>query len=286
MSHKQIVVLYHGGCTDGFGAAYAAWKKFGNDVEYIPVKHGEPVPEGLAGRHLIFVDFSYPLDLMKEILQTAGTLTVLDHHLGARETVEQMPKYVFDEKRSGATIAWNYFHPDIPVPLLLQYVEDGDLYTFKLPHARAILSYLNIQKFGFDEWDNLAHDLEKEEKRKVIIEKGKIHAEYLFLLVEHIAHKAVLVSFEGYECYLVTATDMFKSDVGHYLSNAKPPIGIVTNFRGNVLNVSLRSDPNVDVSVIAQKYGGNGHPQAAAFRLTWGDQLPWKVLKEHENPRH
>ena len=32
---KKIVVIYHDQCRDGFGAAYAAWKKFGDDASYI-----------------------------------------------------------------------------------------------------------------------------------------------------------------------------------------------------------------------------------------------------------
>src|SRR3990167_11323403 len=57
--HKEIAVLYHGGCPDGFGGAYAAWKKFGDTAEYIPVKYGNTPPEGLAGREVYIVDFCY-----------------------------------------------------------------------------------------------------------------------------------------------------------------------------------------------------------------------------------
>jgi nanoRNase/pAp phosphatase (c-di-AMP/oligoRNAs hydrolase) len=284
--HKEIAVLYHGGCPDGFGGAYAAWKKFGDSAEYIPVKHGQPVPEGLAGRKLYFVDFSYPQDSMHALVKTASSVTVLDHHLGAKETVESMPEYVFDEKRSGATIAWQYFHPDVPVPALLKHVEDGDLYLFKLPNTRAVISYVYVHPFTFAEWDRFVLELENSETRESLLEKGKIYAEHFALLVEQIANKATLVSFEGFECYMVTAADMFKSDVGNQLAKRKPPIGIIVNFREDSLNVSLRSDPSVDVSVIAKKYGGSGHPQASAFRLPWGNPLPWTVLNEHENPGH
>lgn len=286
MPHKDIAILYHGGCPDGFGGAYAAWKKFGDTAEYIPVKHGNPAPEGLAGRKIYFVDFSYPQGIMDEFAEKSAALTVLDHHLGAKEVVESMPEHVFDEKRSGATIAWSYFHPDTPVPTLLQYVQDADLYVFTLPDSRAIISYLYAHKFTFEEWDRLAEELENEKTRKQLIEKGKIYAEHFAILVEQIANKAVLVSFEGFECYIATAADMFKSDVGNLLARKKPPLGLIVNFHGDVLNVSLRSDPSVDVSAIAHKYGGSGHPQSAAFRLKWGDPLPWTVLKEHENPRH
>lgn len=284
--HKEIVVLYHGGCPDGFGGAYAAWKKFGDAADYIPVKHGKPAPENLGGKKLYFVDFCYTQEIMDILVPSAMHVTVLDHHLGNKDVVEKMPEYVFDDKRSGATIAWSYFHSDVPVPALLKYVEDGDLYLFKLPDSRAILSYAYAQLFHFDTWDTLAKKLENDTERSELIERGKVYAEHFAILVEQIANKATLVSFEGFECYLATAADMFASDVGNRLARLKPPIGIIVNFHGDIMNVSLRSDPSVDVSVIARKYGGNGHPQASAFRLKWGDQLPWTVLKEHEDPRH
>src|SRR3990167_9491025 len=44
---KNIVVIYHGKCPDGFSAAWIAWKKFGDDAEYIPGRHGEIPPEDL-----------------------------------------------------------------------------------------------------------------------------------------------------------------------------------------------------------------------------------------------
>ena len=31
------VVIYHADCTDGFGAAYSAWKQLGNRAEYLEV---------------------------------------------------------------------------------------------------------------------------------------------------------------------------------------------------------------------------------------------------------
>jgi len=284
--HTDVAIIYHGGCPDGFGGAYAAWKKFGDNAEYIPVKHGQEAPEGLEGRHLFFVDFSYVKSVMDDLIKTAASVTVLDHHQGVKEVVESMPTYVFDEKRSGATIAWSYFHPTVPVPALLKYVEDGDLYLFKLPDSRAVLSYVYAQPFHFDIWDTFVAKLEDNTERTALIERGKVYAEHFAILVEQISNKATLVSFEGYECFLATAADMFASDVGNRLAHLKPPIGIIVNLHGDIMNVSLRSKPSVDVSAIARKYGGNGHPQASAFRLTWGDPLPWTVLKKHENPRH
>ena len=283
MSKKENVILYHGGCPDGFGGAYAAWKKFGDTAEYIPLKHGRPAPEGLEGRHLFFIDFSYPQDIMSDIAKSASSIVVLDHHLGVKEVVESMPEHVFDEKHSGATLAWSYFHPGTAVPVLLTYVEDGDLYTFTLPDSRAVLAYAYAQRFAFEDWDRLVQEFENVNTREVLIEKGKIYAEHFAILIEQISNKAVPVLFEGFECFLVTAADMFASDVGNKLARLKSSIGIIVNLHGDTLNVSLRSTPNIDVSAIARKYGGNGHPQASGFKINWGDPLPWQVIDEHEN---
>lgn len=280
MSDKEIAVLYHGGCGDGFGAAYAAWKKFGDTAEYIPVQHGRPAPDHLEGKALYFVDFCYTRELMEPLVASAKSVTVLDHHLGNRDVVESMPEYVFDDARSGATIAWSYFHPGTAVPVLLQYVQDGDLYTHTLPDSRAMLAYMYAQPFHFEAWDELCAQLEDETTRTPLLEKGKIYAEHYAILIEQIAKKAVLVSFEGHECYVVTAASMFVSDVGNRLALEKPPLALLVNFHGDVLNVSMRSTAPFDVSMLARKYGGNGHPQASAFRLKWGDPLPWTVLED------
>lgn len=284
--HNDIAILYHGGCPDGFGGAYAAWKKFGDSADYIPVKHGQPPPEHMDGMELYLIDFCYPKAIMDELISKSKKVTVLDHHLGVKDVVEQMPEFVFDETRSGATIAWSYFHPDTPVPMFLQYVQDGDLYVFKLPDSRAMLAYMYAQPFHFESWDTLVTQLEDPRERARVLEIGKIYAEHFSILIEQVAKKAILVSFEGYEVYCASAAEMFTSDVGNHLAKIKPPFALVVSLHGDVLNVSLRSDDSIDISVIARKYGGNGHPHAAAFRLKWGDPLPWTVLDEHENPLH
>ncbi len=281
MSHQKIAVLYHGGCPDGFGSAYAAWKKFGDAAEYIPVKYGLPVPAGLAGRELYMIDFCYPKPLMNDILAEAKSLVVLDHHIGTKEIVESMPAHIFDANRSGATIAWSYFHPNTSVPLFLQYVTEADLYRFALPNSHSVIAYAYTHPFTFESWDALVTRIEKPKELEEIVSLGDIYSEYRSALIEQIANQAVLVSFEGYECYLASATNIFASDVGHFLVNKKPPMALVANVHGDVLNVSLRSDPSqVDVAAVARKYGGNGHPQAAAIRVKWSDPLPWKVIKE------
>ena len=84
----------------------------------------------------------------------------------------------------------------------------------------------------------------------------------------------------------VDAPRFFASDVGHTLARHKPPLGLVVRVKRDGIRVSLRGDGSVDVAAIARKYGGNGHPNSAAFIVPLGAPLPFHAIHHHENPRH
>ncbi|MDE2021855.1 MAG: hypothetical protein KGI71_02985 [Patescibacteria group bacterium] len=291
--NKGIAILYHGGCPDGFGGAYAAWKKFGDMADYIPLKHGKPAPENLDGRDLYFIDFCYPQSVMDELSKVAKSITVLDHHDGMRTTATKFPG-IFDTSHSGATIAWSYFHPNTHVPKLLQYVEDGDLYRFDLPNSRDVLAYVYTLTDSFasfdlqniEKWDRFLAELENPDEMGRIVETGGLFAQYHEHVVVHGVHHAEVVHFEGYECYLTGSSGEFVSDIGNRLARLKPPIAIIVSADAEGLRVSLRSDKSVNVAEIAQKYGGNGHPAAAGFEILYGSPIPWTPANKNENPRH
>ncbi|MEO6536545.1 MAG: hypothetical protein ABIT47_02540 [Candidatus Paceibacterota bacterium] len=282
MENPRTIVLYHGNCPDGFGGAYAAWKKFGDTAEYMPLHHNRPAPLEIKDSILYFIDFCYPKNVMDQFVAQNKDVTVLDHHEGLEEVVETMPHYVYDSNRSGATIAWSYFHPEIPVPQMFKYVEDGDLYRFVHPEGRAILAYVYAQPYTFPSWESLIARVESEEGRAAISNIGTTYLEYKTILMKQIAATAEPVRFEGYECMLASASRVFVSDVGHELYTAHPPIALVVNTRVDGLRVSMRGDGTVDLAKIAQKYGGNGHFSAAAFSLPWGTPIPWEVVKKEE----
>lgn len=284
--HQHIVVLYHGKCPDGFGAAYAAWKKFGDAAEYIPVKHGHPIPEKMEGREIFLLDFCYPKAEMDELNAIAESVTVLDHHEGIRDVATSFPG-IFDPSRSGSTIAWAYFHPDVPTPQLLAFLEDGDLYRYSMPETRDIFSYVQVAPHSFETWDKLVSTLENPATREQFFSKAHIYSEYFELLGTEAAAGAKLVSFEGHICYFANShpSTTMKSYVAHILYEKLPPIALLVTAHPEGFGVSIRSDGSVDVAKIAQKYGGNGHPGASGFFIPASGPLPWVEVEEHENPR-
>lgn len=286
MIDKPIVVLYHGKCPDGFAGAYAAWKKFGDGAAYLAVDHGDAPPEGLDGREVYLVDFCYETaEQMERLIKTTKRLVVLDHHESSRAFAESAPEHVYDVNRSGATIAWGYFHPEAPQPRLMTYLEDGDLYRYSLPETRDVFSYLLVLPFEFPLWDELALGLEDETKRADILKTAHAYTEFFEALARSSVERAKKVRFEGYEVYFVATHPniTMKSYVGHELYTKLPPFALIATAHPNGFGVSIRGDGSVDVAKIAGKFGGGGHQASAGFFIPNGAEMPWVEIPENEN---
>ncbi len=158
--------IYHGNCADGFGAAYAVWKRYGEEVEFYPGVYQQDPPD-VAGCDVIMVDFSYKRPVIEKMAEVANSILILDHHKSAEEDLRQWTSEgepqdytewnpapmedpvgdehvcaIFDMERSGAMIAWSFFHPFEPIPQLFKHIQDRDLWQFKLPGTREIQANL------------------------------------------------------------------------------------------------------------------------------------------------
>ena len=277
---KNIVVIYHGECADGFSAAWTAWKKFGDNADYIGAHHGDPISDGLTGKEIYILDFSFPVEIMKNMLEKNKKIIVIDHHKSAEESVKMAHEYVYEMDRSGAMLSWQYFFPELPVPWLLRYISDRDIWKLELPDTFAIGLMLDTFDKNFETWSKLAEELEDDNTRRKYIEQGKLIQKYEHQVIEDIisSNKEAVV-FEGYETYAVNAPHFFASQMGHTLYSEKPPLAIVWSWSKGSLAVSLRSDGSVDVSEIAKKYGGGGHKAAAGFRFYSNSEFPWGKVK-------
>lgn len=250
------LVLYHAECADGFGAAWAIWKRY-PEARFLAVKHGEPPPEQLAGERIVIVDFSYPRPILERLAKEAMSLLVLDHHITAEQALADLPYAYFDQQHSGAVLAWQWAH-DKPVPWLLQYIQDKDLWRWKLAGSREISAALASYPFEFSLWDSFNQpDLERE---------GRAILRYENELVAKVASQAILVRFEGATIPAVHSA-VLTSQIGEQLSAAHP-FCVIWHDRNGRRYYSMRSrDDGTDVGSIAASFGGGGHTHAAGFSI-------------------
>lgn len=249
-------MVYHGDCPDGFGAAFAAWKMHGDGADYMPVNHGDPAPE-IQGRHVLMADFSYDRETTLALQKAAAQLVVLDHHRSAEGEIGDLSFCVFDMDRSGAVMTWQHLHSE-PVPELLEYIQDRDLWRNQLPDTEEVSAALRARPFDFQEWDELDID-------KLRIE-GRALLAYQRRTVERIAAHASPVEILGVKVPAVNSP-ILQSELGDQLVKGHPFAAVWWQGAGDVVRWSLRSTPEgLDVSKVAARYGGGGHRTAAGFK--------------------
>ncbi len=275
----EIVVIYHGKCSDGFGGAWAAWKKFGDSATYIAAEDRDHYHVDLDGKEVYIIDYSYPKEVLLELEQKAKRLVVIDHHLSVGDNIKMLKEHVYDIDHSGAYLAWQYFFPNEPIPKLVDYIEDGDLYRFSLLDSRAVLAYVHVMPFDFIVFDKIASDLESTDGYTKILEQGTLLRTVHERQVEYFAKKAELVEFEGYTVYAVNANNRVASDLGSLLSEKHGPFALIFNYEKWGWKCSLRGDGTVDLSAIAKKYGGGGHYNASGFAFEV-DRHPLNFVKK------
>lgn len=277
---KKIAVLYHANCPDGFGGAWAAWKKFGSKAEYYPVRYNFPPPE-LKDKDVYTVDFCYnEPEFLEKLKKKNKSLTIIDHHPTAKDNVKISTKFILDLDHSGAVLAWKFFHKGSPVPLLLKHIEDMDLWRFRMKNTKVVVGLLDLVPMNFREWDNMIAEFEDEALRRKYLEKGKLLLQHQDSLMDKIIQKATqFVRFHGYKTYALN-TPVFDSELGARLYEKLPPMAIIWYENQDGIKVSLRSDGSVNVGKIAQKYGGGGHVGASGFRLPKGAKVPWTTIND------
>lgn len=288
------LVIYHANCPDGFTAAWVAARAL-DGAELFEGRYGDDPPYDLArGRDVYVVDFSYPREKLLALNDAARTspggavartpwmLRVLDHHRTAEADLQDLPFCTFDMDRSGAALAWDFFHPNERGrrPWIVDYVQDRDLWRFELPNSEEVSLWIRCAGYSLEAWDEMADRLLDD-----VLEEARGCKRYLDHYVDDALRNAYSVRFE----YQIPDPQGAPADL---LWTEEPAVAVNVSYTGisDVLNgalertgvrvavgwhitsdgdvfCSLRSVKGFDCSLIARHFGGGGHAQASGFRL-------------------
>lgn len=268
------LVLYHAHCPDGFGAALAAWLFFEGEGEYVGVSHGKvaslaDLPE-VAGRAVYILDFSFDVAIMSALDEQAAKLVVLDHHQSAADKIGQFQcrcgAVHFDMSQSGAMLAWRFFQPERPVPALIRYVQDRDLWTWAYPESASFLSALDLEPNEFPRWAEIAAF--DEAQVAAFCQRGTAMNEKFLHLCQDIARGAAPLVFNGQTGVMVNCPGAFSSEVGNMLSAECGSFAFLWSVsKDGKVKVGLRAVAGYNAIPLAEAMGGGGHPQACGFRM-------------------
>jgi len=278
--------IYHGGCDDGFAAAYVVKQFLGDEVEFYPGIYQQD-PPNVTSRDVLLVDFSYKLPVLTAMATSARSVLVLDHHKTAQEDMAGLPtasswrehlregyspsnlRAVFDMGRSGAGLAWDFFI-SAPRPEFINYIEDRDLWRKQLPFCDEFTIALRSYPQTFEAWDALFMPPLGETNLgtgvRTLIREGKTIQRYYRARVEELKGAAYMAVLGGDHCWIANAPYFAASEVADELADRGLTFGACYfELSDGRYAYSLRSRCAFDVSDIARKFGGGGHKKAAGF---------------------
>jgi hypothetical protein len=224
----------------------------------------------LDGRAVYILDFSFADDILRAIEERAAKLVMLDHHLSAAEKLSgfvcRCGVVHFDMNKSGARLAWEFFHPDKAVPDLVRFVEDRDIWVWQYPESAGFLAALDMESFEFERWQAIANFGSVE--LAAYIDRGRAMDEKFTSLSQTIAEQAQPLVFNGVAGLMVNAPGTFHSLVGDILCAKSGTFALMwTVDKNGVVKCGLRSRSGFSCIALADSMGGGGHAQACGFKL-------------------
>ncbi len=264
---SKVLCIYHKDCDDGFGAAYSIWKKLGDKVEFYEGMYQKDPPD-CTNRDVIVCDFSYKRPVMEKMVAQSRSFTWLDHHKTAIEDMKDFPWRpqdicITDTNRSGAGITADWLGNRTKI---IDFIEDGDLWRWKLENSLEFQAGLRSYPKDFTVWSTFENDF----CIANLISEGKTILRYYNQKVDEVLKTAYLCGTGDSSFYAVNASPFIASTVANRLARmGNKLIGVSWCVNGESIDWSLRSslkDGGLDVGIIAQYYGGGGHAQAAGFK--------------------
>jgi oligoribonuclease NrnB/cAMP/cGMP phosphodiesterase (DHH superfamily) len=287
------ICIYHAGCMDGLVAAWLI-RVFNPDAQFIPAQYGDKLLDCVDGKNVIVVDFSYPRAVCEELKRRAKQVLILDHHKTAEEDLLGLDYAIFNIEMSGAQLVahWlNGFSLDeekasklnYACKWLIDYTADRDLWAWKLPYTKSINACLRSYEFSFQGLNAALDDFATNgmhmftEQGLAIMRQNQRYVDDHVVYAKRNKFRLLPDIIETrrdtvYVAYGVNATVLQSDICDAILKVTDADIAFTWSTKWNGMSdewlFSLRSrkGSDVDVSVIARKFGGGGHKHAAGFK--------------------
>lgn len=288
-----VAILAHRNCHDGTGAGLAGYL-------YHKARHENPLFFWLDPNRLVeglkkvleldpktivrSFDVAFNPQAYTLLADRFDDLLIFDHHKSTSDNFSGNlpPKIVFDNYKSGAVLAWEYYFPGHAIPPLYMYLWARDTWNWKLlgestekiQETKQICLGLyeaclpidsDETEPNFSQWEHYVFDHNWVSE---CLMRGRYLEHHQSIVIASAKKNAVQVKFGSHTVTICNSSDRtVNSDLGNQLARETPcDYAMVWCVSGTTVYVSLRSIGDFDVSEIARKYPpGGGHKNAAAF---------------------
>ncbi len=275
-----VTVIYHGLCCDGYSAAWCFHDFFKGkiNITFHEGVYKRPPPD-VTGQVVFIVDFSYKRPIMEELCEQAHYLIWIDHHKSAMEEMEGFEHEAFvsytDLNRSGATLAWDFLHDGRRdnMPLLLNHIEDRDLWRFKLEGTREIQANVFSYGYDFERWDRLM-SANQTDLLKMTVAGAGIERKHQKDVNELVGFCKRYMSIGGYPVPVASLPYTMVSDAAQLMAEGEAFAACYWDTpTGRTFGLRSTEGVGMDVSLIALSYGGGGHKHSSGFSVPRDHEL-------------
>ncbi len=273
MNSQPTLCLYHND-LDGRASAAITRRKLGSNIELLAMSYGDNTPwkKINAVQRVIIVDFSLPEDEMLKVQQEKEMIWI-DHHQSA---MDKLGHHSFawdgnrDTSQAACVLTWRYFYPQEAVPQAIVLIGDRDIWRWEEENTGPFnegLRQRDTHPENDDLWTPLLED--NRDLLQAVIEEGELLLQARLNKIQGQIHSyGYPVIFEGHRTLAINQRG--NGDLGAAIRELGYDIAYcyIDNLIEGELRtfVSLYAD-GVDVSKIAQKFGGGGHPGASGFHF-------------------
>ena len=277
-----MLCIYHIADHDGKGAAGIVRSQY-PDAEFYGFNHDMEIPYDKIKEHdqIVICDIALPVEYMFELNQTKD-LTWIDHHISVINEYERLitggkHKPIKGLRRVGTAamvLTWEYFYPGQPVPEGIKLLGLNDLFDLKDPRVRPFeyaIQSLGVNRPTDPIWQQLINnEIDIDE----MVKKGESILSWIkirnYRLVRTLAFES---RYMGYRCICANMPQGY-SEFFDSVDNLNE-YDVMINFymdKNNKWKMTFYSEKEIDVSKIAESYGGGGHFHAAG--ASGLDKLP------------
>lgn len=295
MSDKQFdIIVYHMGCPDGIASLWCATYFTDIKIKYPCIAGKNPILD-VKDKSILFVDICPQPYYLLNIAKIAKQIIILDHHktsltlLGDIEDKIREHNNIFvdiDMDRSGCQITWDFFAGKGTIrPEFIEYIADRDLWLWKLPNSKEY--NIGLKEIGYINDTDLSKFttlMANPNEKYNLIQYGSVidcaNKKHLEIGANSAIQVSMQIDGKKYNIWLGgNINPGLRSEFGALLCNKKlkDEFGSLPDFSAtwqynpstNEWWISLRGLVNIspDLSLIAQKYGGGGHPLASGFTI-------------------
>jgi len=221
------------------------------------------------------VDYSLDPKVMQRLLDKTANVVWIDHHKSAIESYADFPEDIAGVRDTGdaaCVLTWKYLFPGVDTPRAVLWVGDKDTWKWEFGEDTAdfcngAACYDTSPMEGF--WSSVVDD---EDALMYVNMCGQVVGDYKRQfyreMLDSIGFEATL---DGEKCLVLNAARVNSEAFGERVEDY--PFVVAFYYDGEQYHFSLYST-KVDVSEVAKKHGGGGHPGASGFQST---TLPFKV---------